>query len=87
MAFANRSTAAVPQNSDSWKATAFLNVFVKRKDGTRMKIGAIALRDSKKVEAALIARLSEKDGVACFMKALEIDFNLVDDGTPAVLGF
>lgn len=85
----NAPAAAAPagQTNDSWKATAFLNFYAKKPDGSRVKIGAIPLKQSKRTEAALIQRLSQEDGVAALMAALEIDFQLVDDGKPVELGF
>ena len=33
-------------NSSDWKATAFINLFLNRKNGTKMKLGFIALKEN-----------------------------------------
>jgi len=68
------STAASPD----WKATAFLNIWVRRADGSRAKIGAIPLKDQRNFDKALIARLQQEDGVEALLKALELDFQMAD---------
>ena len=75
-------------NDTSWKATAFINLYVPSADGqSRRKIGAIALRDSKKLDAALIKRLQEDGGVQALADVLQIDFQLADSGDETELGF
>lgn len=74
-------------NNESWKAQAFLNLFVRKPDGSRMKIGAIPLKTGKKAEAALIDRLQKEDGIDALKQVLDIDFQLVDDGKAVDLGF
>jgi len=49
-------------SNDSWKATAFINVYLPRLDEKgevvgKIKVGAIALKDSNKFQAALIKRI------------------------------
>lgn len=65
-------------NDQSWKATAFLNIWVKRADGTRVKIGAIPLKDQRNFDKALIARLQQEDGVQALLSAMELDFQMAD---------
>ena len=75
-------------NDTSWKATAFINLYVPTADGqSRRKIGAIALRDSKKLDAALIKRLLEDGGVQALADNLQIDFQMADSGEETELGF
>ena len=75
-------------NDTSWKATAFINLYVPTNGGeSRRKIGAIALRDSKKLDAALIKRLQEEGGVQALADNLQIDFQLADSGDETELGF
>lgn len=75
-------------NDTSWKATAFINLYVPTPDGqSRRKIGAIALRDSKKLDAALIKRLLEDGGVQALADNLQIDFQMADSGEETELGF
>lgn len=45
-------------NSD-WKADAFLNLFLPRKDGSRMKLGFCALKLSQADQAQLINWIKE----------------------------
>lgn len=70
----------VKGNDESWKAQAFLNVYLPTADGTsRRKIGAIPLKASKNYEAALIKKLTEDpESLARMVNMLEIEFNLAD---------
>lgn len=43
-------------NTD-WKADAFINIFLPRKDGSRMKLGFIALKGDHKEQAKIIELL------------------------------
>jgi hypothetical protein len=61
-----------------WKATAFLNIWVRRADGSRAKIGAIPLKDQRNFDKALIQRLQQEDGIEALVKALELDFQMAD---------
>ena len=45
-------------NAD-WKADAFLNLFLPRKDGSRMKLGFAALKMSQQDQAQLINWIKE----------------------------
>ena len=75
-------------NDASWKATAFINLYVPTADGqSRRKIGAIALRDSKKLDAAVIKRLQEEGGVQALADHLQIDVQMADSGEETDLGF
>ena len=73
---------------DSWKAKAFLNIWVRRADGSRAKIGAIALKEQRSFDKALIERLQQEDGVEALTNALELDFQMADKPASAVnIGF
>ena len=91
MGFNPATRAAVVQVADdSWKATAFLNIYVNQPDGTRRKLGALNLKDSKSFDKAVIARLTEggPDAIAALLKVLAIDFVRADVETPvAAVGF
>ncbi len=51
----NLSTGKPAASVDtSWKATAFLNIYLPSKDGSKRKLGAIGLKASKDSEAVLI---------------------------------
>lgn len=67
---------AQEQTNDSWKAQAFLNLWVRKADGTRTKIGAIPLRDSRNFDKALIQRLQEDGAIESLMSAMELDFQM-----------
>ena len=88
MAFNSNMTQ--PTNNTEWKATAFLNIWMPQADGTRRKVGAIALKDSKPFEKAVIERLTKggDDALTAFMNAVEIDFHRADAVTPVTsVGF
>lgn len=88
MAFNNtaRNTQQTAQD-DSWKAQAFVNIYVPTPDGGRRKIGALALKDSKPFEAALIERLNSDEGMQAFVDAVQFDFQMATSDVKPVLGF
>lgn len=80
----------VQTQDDSWKATAFLNFYLPTADGGQRKIGAIALKDSKAFDKAVIERLTTggEEAVKAFMNVLMVDFHRADTVTPvASVGF
>ena len=82
------NTAAAAVSTDtSWKSDAFVNFYVRRDDGSRVKIGAFGLKESKKFESGLIKRLQQEGAVADLMKVLEVDFQMAESSTPANVGF
>lgn len=87
MAFQNKNTATVAATQDtSWKAQAFINLYIPTADGGRRKIGAIALKEARSFEAQLIARLQEDGAVQALADVLQIDFQMADQPA-ASLGF
>ena len=70
------ANAPATATNDNWKATAFLNLWVKRADGSRAKIGAIPLKDSKNFDRALIARLQQDGAIEALLQHLELDFQM-----------
>ena len=89
MAFNQAAVPSAAQANDNWKAQAFLNIYLPRGEG-RIKVGALPLKASKKLEAAIIKRLSEDpDALQAMVNKLEYEFNLVDDpkAPPPVLPF
>lgn len=73
----NRSNAVrnAPEN-DGWKAQGFINLYLPNKNGTRSKLGFIALKDSIENHRILIEFL-EKDpeaGAAKLLELLQIDY-------------
>ena len=85
----NRTTASASNNAsnDSWKATAFVNVYIPRADGSKAKIGALPLKMGKKVDAALIERLKTEEGLKAFANNVLFDFQMVESDTPVELAF
>ena len=82
MALKTNTAVIVPSsNNQSWeKASAFINVSVRKPDGSKRKVGALPLRQSKAYEAALITRLSEDpSAIEKMADVLEIDFQLVSN--------
>lgn len=87
MAF-NTSVAASAAQNDSWKAQAFLNLYLPKKDGGKTKIGkGIPLKESSAFEAALIKRLQEEGGMEGFVGSVIIEFRLADVSHDVDLGF
>ena len=88
MAF-NKTTAAAAaaSSNDSWKADAFLNMYIDRPDGSSLKVGAVTFKTSKKTDAAMIQRLQEEGGIDAFKKAVRFDFRLVTDEPISDIGF
>lgn len=77
--FNSRNTAAAqPNQNTDWKADAFINFSVPRKDGTSKKLGAIALKCSRDEEtAALVAWLSEDPArIEKLISKMVIDFRM-----------
>ena len=72
------------QQNDSWKAQAFVNLYVPTPEGGKRKIGSIALKDSKPFEAALIKRLQEEGGLEAMKDALIVDFQMADKEVSSV---
>jgi hypothetical protein len=56
---AQRNDNASQGQNDSWKAQGFLNLYLPKPDGSKGKLGAIALKDSRPAEKALMAFLNE----------------------------
>lgn len=75
----NRNQAAAQSNQNTnWKADAFINFSVPRKDGTSKKLGAIALKcDRDEETATLVAWLSEDPTrIEKLISKMVIDFRL-----------
>ena len=75
--FNTNTAAAQANNSDDWKAQAFLNVWLPTKAGGRRKVGAIPLKTSRAGDAQLIDFLSGgEDALRSLVNKLEFDFQL-----------
>ena len=90
MAYQNPNTAAVASLGQPAaparqfeRASAYLNLYVPvtNDDGStsRRKIGAIALKNSRKMDRNLIELLSEPSNVEKLQAKIELDFNVVED--------
>ena len=68
------------------RAAAFLNLWVRRKDGTRAKIGAIPL-SAEGFQGAVVKRLEQDDGLEALVNSMEIDYVKVDPNRAYDPGF
>lgn len=66
-------------NNDDWKADAFINVFLPRRNGTRMKLGYFALKENNVDQAKLIAWIKEdpEGRLSALLDKLVIEFHEV----------
>lgn len=79
------SVASIKQGefgNQSWRSDAFLNFYLPTRDGGRTKIGAIALKKSRGIQAQLIEYLAEdpETRVPELLAKLEIDFRMGSNG-------
>ena len=76
------------QNNETGRprAAAFLNLWVRRKDGTRAKIGAIPL-SAEGYQGSIIKRLEQDDGLEALVNNMEIDYVKVDPNRAYDPGF
>ena len=67
-------------NSADWKADAFLNVFLPRRNGTRMKLGFFALKENNVDQSKLIAWIKEdpENRLHTLLDKLVIEFHEVN---------
>lgn len=77
----NVSSFARPQQrNESWKADAFLNLYLPTKNGRR-KVGYIPLKADRAFDAAIIQRLGtgteeeRAEAMQSFLSKVEIDFH------------
>ena len=75
--FNNNTAAAQANNSEDWKAQAFINVWLPTKAGGKRKVGSIPLKTSRAGDAQLIDFLSGgEDALRSLVNKLEFDFQL-----------
>lgn len=73
-------------NSSDWKATAFINLFLNRKNGTKMKLGFIALKenDPEHVQLMTWIEADPETRLPALLEKLVLDYRRVeaksDDG-------
>ena len=82
MAFAKPNAV---ESNDSWKAAAFINFYLPTKNGTRVKLGAIALKEGKVNDVALMAWLKDPQNIEALLDKLECDYKVVDADAPSTL--
>ena len=77
MAFAPNNVVTIPAAN---RADAFINIWVKRADGTRAKLGALPLKTSTSYQAGVIERLKSggDEAIEALMGVLEIDFKMAN---------
>jgi hypothetical protein len=82
MAFDRNGSApgSTNANDEKWKAAGFVNIYLPQPDGTRRKVGAIALKKANVFEAAVAKRLAEggEAVLEAFANAIEISFNVAE---------
>ena len=81
MGFRNQSTtrnANQSEQNDSWKAQAFINVYVATGEGNRRKLIGIPLKEQKAFERMLIERLQQEGGLDAFAENVSFTFELAD---------
>lgn len=87
MAFKTLNTGSnnnVAGNNDSWKAQAFINIYVPNGEGGKRKIGSIALKDARAYDRKLIERLQQDDGLESLMEVITVDFQMADKEVASV---
>ena len=81
MGFRNQSTtrnANQSEQNDSWKATAFLNLYVNTGEGNKRKLVGIPLKEQKAFESMLIERLQQEGGLEAFAENVSFTFELAN---------
>ena len=77
---AYQSNSAAAQTASYEKATAFINLWITKPDGSRAKLGAIPLKDSVAFQNGVIARLEAggDEALESLKGVLQIDFKMVN---------
>lgn len=75
MAFNRNSNTAPAAQNDSWKSAGFLNLYLPSKDGGRVKLGAIGLKEGRPNEKRLLDWLNEDPSRAdALLTKLEVEY-------------
>lgn len=84
MAFNNNAARATNNrsNDESWKAEAFLNIYIPRKNGTRMKLVGAPLRLNNPSQKALYDYITENPEAAIqtILSKMIVEFVPVQQG-------
>lgn len=69
-------------NNEAWKAQGFLNIYLPRKDGSRVKLGAIPLRETRVNERQILDWLKQDDDsgnrLRTLVNKIEFEFNTAE---------
>lgn len=69
-------------NNSDWKASAFINLFITRKNGSRMKLGFIALKSDDPEHLQLMEWLEADEGnLEKLATKLVLDYRVVEEKT------
>ena len=89
LSFSRARNASDNGGDDSWKAQAFVNIWMPTADGGRRKVGALPLKDSRAWDAAAIQRLQSggEEALRAFVNAIEFDFQMAVSDKEVSAGF
>ena len=77
--FDRKSSKSKGNNSD-WKASAFINLFITRKNGTKMKLGFIALKSDDPEHLQLMEWLeADPKRLESLGQKLVFDYRIVEE--------
>ena len=82
MAF-KKSVQQESAQNDSWRATAFINVYVNVGENNRRKLIGIPLKESKAFDRSLIERLQQEGGVDALKENITLTFEMAEKETSA----
>lgn len=75
MAFAQSNRIARNNDAADWKAQGFINLYLPSKEGKRVKLGAIPLKESRNNERQLLEWLNANPARAVkLLEKLEIEY-------------
>ena len=77
--FAPSNTNAAQQQGGFTKAGGFINLYLTRADGSKAKVGAIALRADEEVGAFLLQAFEDPENIKKFANKLEFEYRRVTD--------
>lgn len=86
MALITNNTDSAASSNNFEKAVAFVNVYIPRKDGTKMKLGALPLKASNVEQAGLVTWLKDNPtNLDILMDKLIMDFREVGTAPTSAL--
>ena len=78
MAFNSNADVVIPAAAGQWeKASAFINIYAPKKDGSRAKVGAVPLRISKETEKRIMDIIAQEGDAERVLSKLVLEYNLV----------